>query len=157
MVSFTFFIIPIQEVCAPPPPPRCALYSLYLPLNSRGSISVALFHHRLFRATVCTGTLHIVSIASQVEHVRNVVGQHARWWFVFFLAAQAAATETVPNTNPIRRILKRIGSRIDSISGASGDESDSRQVPPRENTAIVGSWIVTQGWVFVKRMETFRR
>ena len=40
-------------------------------------------------------------------------------------------TSKRPKPHPVRRILGRIGSRFDTISGASGDERDSIQVTAR--------------------------
>ena len=38
------------------------------------------------------------------------------------------AADKKPKANPVRRMLERMGSQMESMGGVSGDESDSKQV-----------------------------
>lgn len=75
----------------------------------------------------CTGRSLFHSHPKHI-HMSLAVAAHA---YLLLLAAQTGGIERKPKTNPIRRILGRIGSQIDVFSGTSGDESDTRQVSAR--------------------------
>lgn len=49
--------------------------------------------------------------------------------YVFY--TQPMTAEKKPKANPVRRMLERMGSQMESMGGASGDESDSKQVRTR--------------------------
>lgn len=48
--------------------------------------------------------------------------------FMYVFYTQPMAVEKKPKANPVRRMLERMGSQMESMGGGSGDESDSKQV-----------------------------
>lgn len=66
---------------------------------------------------------HIAPGAHMTQHVFSRV-----FLVLCVFPAQPTATGKKPKINPVRRMLSRMGSQMDPAGGASGDESESKQV-----------------------------